>query len=91
MEECAAISELRPDCILALGYPDSPVLAEKVSQEAALWELLGKPRFILRVYAENITADYTPAQWARICSDLVNRYRDAGIEVELVPDNEPNL
>lgn len=76
--------------MLVLAYPDSPVLREKAQQEAQLWLALGKPRFLLRIYAPNIPST-KPKEWARICIDVVKIYQEYGVEVELLGWNEWNI
>lgn len=89
-EEEAAVLDLRPQALLILGYPDSPILEAKTEQEARLWEALGRPPVLLRPYAENIMRDYTPQEWHRKTKSLLEAYL-VRMPVEWVPWNEPNI
>jgi len=90
-EEEQAILDLKPSGILVLGYPDSSILTEKISQEAKLWEQLGKPEFLLRVYSDNII-DKNPGEWAETCFRLLSQYEQAHISISgLICANEFNI
>ncbi|MDP2728500.1 MAG: hypothetical protein Q8P59_13280, partial [Dehalococcoidia bacterium] len=86
-----ALLDIRPQALLFLGYPDSPALGDQLEQQARVWEALGKPRVLLRPYAEKIMLDYKPKEWAMKCFVLLRRYASYGIQAELVPWNEANL
>ncbi len=88
--EVQAILELNPECLLLIGYPNSPVLDQKIEQEAGIYEQLGRPPTLLRVYAPDIF-ERDPILWAGTFTRLVKRYRDAGMDVEGVGDNEPRI
>ena len=87
--EEAAVLTLRPQALLILGYPDSPVLVEKIAQEARLWEALGRPKVLLRPYAPDI-AERDPKHWGRVCVYLWRAYSSYGIRAELILANELN-
>lgn len=88
--EVRAILDLRPEALLLMGYPDSPVLDAKIEQEASIYEQIGRPPTLLRAYAPDIF-DRDPSHWAGDFAHLVKRYRAAGIDVQGVGYNEPRI
>lgn len=89
--ELIAVRDLRPANLLLIAYPGDVTQVDRIQQEAELCRELGIASPLVRVYAEHIMRDYTPAAWAKICSDMIDLYLSVGLYVELVPANEPNL
>lgn len=88
--EEAAIIDLHPQALLILGYPQSSVLRDKISQEARLWERLDHPKVILRPYAPEIIT-FSPKDWAYTCYKLLEKYQDGIYPIEIIPGNEFNI
>lgn len=90
-EELAAVLDLGPDGLVALGFSDNGSQHIRIRQEHTIWETLGRPPFFLRAYAEGIPT-FDPTEWAMACARLVDQYTEYGIELAgLVGWNEPNI
>lgn len=86
-DECSALIDLMPAALCIIGFPQSPVLRAKIEQEASLWEQLGKPKIILRPYADGIIT-FNALDWSFECYILLQKYRAVGMDCELVCGNE---